>query len=754
MSEPAAPDRRRDPFIPGRFVHRYPLLLLILFTGATLLLSLRLGAIRVAEDPLRSLYPEGHPFLPALQAIEEMAPVPRMLIAILHVEEGDIFNTETLRKIDGLTRGLTRIEGVLPGRITSLTLGIDHYDNTAGGMTMGPILGRTWPETPEDFEALRRRVAVSPMGPGRYVAYDGSAAMITAPLADTVDLEPLETGVRALAAGIADARHDVLFTGPQLIEAQMTRMGRRQIPLTAAVSVILIMVLLAVRFRTWHGGAVPLLVMTLSLLWCLGLLAAAGVELNPMALAFPFMLGLFALAHTVLFMDACSDALDETGERGAAIRTAFRRAPVVASILTAGLAAASLAWTGGAPVLRDLGRLGGLWLVSTLVVAVLAVPSLLRLLPASTPVRRSPSGTSSGGRADLRSGRWRRPALVLLLLLLGAGGFAGSRLDVGDNIPGSSYLRPSHPWNRGFHLMSEKFLGPFQLLAHARASAEGGMLDPDAMGALGDFSGYLESEAGARESIAFDMMIKLARDTLMDGNPKWRTVPVSGEQVRGLAGLVVEQGGEVKSFMDGTFTEATVSPFFPGHEAGEVDAYAAAMQAYIDRHPSDQVRFRLGGGLLGMTKVINDGTREAYRRSLALAFVLVFVLGVVATRSVVRGAAVVLPLAAAQAAVWLVMAAAGMKLNMPVVLVSAPALGFGAIFALGLVRGRDGIVPFLGLLTFAAALPWFFVGLRFTAQMMLVFGLTSALAAACSILFVPALIGRSVGTGRDRSTSG
>ena len=44
--------------------------------------------------------------------------------------------------------------------------------------------------------------------------------------------------------------------------------------------------------------------------------------------------------------------------------------------------------------------------------------------------------------------------------------------------------------------------------------------------------------------------------------------------------LVVEQGG-VESFIDRTFTEATVSPFFPEKETERIDEYASRMQAYI-----------------------------------------------------------------------------------------------------------------------------------------------------------------------------
>ena len=110
----------------------------------------------------------------------------------------------------------------------------------------------------------------------------------------------------------------------------------------------------------------------------------------------------------------------------------------------------------------------------------------------------------------------------------------------------------------------------------------------------------------------------------------------------------------------------------------------------------------------------------------------------------------------------MIMIAAGMKINMPVTVVSAAAVGFCAVFGFYLVRriemipdGSDrhetdahpgikvagGVVLFLGVLLFAAALPWFFIGLRFASQMVLALGTTVLLAAVLSALLVPAFVG-------------
>ena len=742
---------------------RFRVPVLIAFLVVTAVLSIQIKNLRPAADPLGSMVPEGHPFLPALQAIERMAPPPRMLIAILEVNEGDIYNPDTIRKIDAVTKALMRIEGVLPGGITSLTRGIDHYEHTGEGLVMDPILGRVWPQTEEDFRRLRRKVAVSPMGLGRYVSYDGTAAMITAPLVDHESgalMEGLLSGVEEIRSTEQDAGHRLCFMGPQLIEAQMTSMGRRHIPAAVAATFLIVSVLLAVYFRSLSGVFLPVLVMVLSLVWTMGLLGATGIEFPPMALPFPVILGLLSLVYGAMIVERYDRQYRSTDDRKRAICEAYGRLPVAGSVLTVGLVIGSLS-AARIPVFRGLAWQGFFWVVGTTVVVLFLLPVLLSVVRPPARGRSMGQGFPSlaASLARFASGKGRPIGGILLTVILVVGGFCASRLKVGDNVPGASYIRPGHEWNRCFQRMAEKFMGPYQLLVHAKATEEGGLLDPEAVHAIGDFSRYLRNQGGARDCIAFDMMIRMARNMLVDGNPKWGTVPVSREHVKGLAEMIVQQGG-VESFMDKTFTEATLSPFFPDKEHERIQEYASRMQAYIDRNPSEKLVFRLGGGLLGMTKTINDGTRQAYGKTLALGFALVFLLGIPVTGSLRLSLAAVLPLAAAQALVWTIMALAGMNLNMPVALVSAAAVGFGSLFGHCLARemkavpygadrhetenydhtaGTGGMVLFLGVLVFCAAAPWFFIGLRFPSQMVLTFGVTVLLSAVLTPLLVPAL---------------
>jgi predicted RND superfamily exporter protein len=466
------------------------------------------------------------------------------------------------------------------------------------------------------------------------------------------------------------------------------------------------------------------------------------------------MLGLLSLVCIAEVINEVGRSREVKADRTQAIAVAYGRTPVLTSILAAGLASAALL-AAGVPMLRELGALAVFWAVGTFVVVVLICPVLISLFPG--PAKATGEGRGglfasvAEGLSKFRSGK-RLVLWALLAVVLAAGGLCAWQLDAGDNTPGLSYIRSTHPLNQGFRLFAERFNGPYSLLVHVKAKEEEGLLHPEAINEMGDFSTYLRVEGGARESVAFDWVFKLARMALMDGNPKWWTIPVFKEDVEGLARLLTFPGG-LEVMVDKSFSQATIASLFPTDDTESIDDYVGRMEAYIDNHPSEHLEFNLGGGLLAVTKAINDGTRQAYAKTLALAFIVVFVVGILATRSAFSSLIVTLSLLAAQAMVLLIMKALGGVVSLTAVPAAVVGVAFGAVLAIHLVRrdeplasGRGragGAVLFLGTLTFAAMLPWFFVDLRSLSDPALILGITVVLESITVVVFIPALAGRS-----------
>jgi hypothetical protein len=59
-------------------------------------------------------------------------------------------------------------------------------------------------------------------------------------------------------------------------------------------------------------------------------------------------------------------------------------------------------------------------------------------------------------------------------------------------------------------------------------------------------------------------------------------------------------------------------------------------------------------------------------------------------------------------------------------------------------------VLFLGILAFGSLAPWFFLGLKFQADMALYLGTTALLQAISAVLFVPVTVGKESAKGIEK----
>ncbi len=767
------------------FILQYRVVCIIVLLLITGFFCFQLKNLKMAADPLEPMYPTGHPFLPVMKDIKEMAREPSMLVGILEVKTGDIYNKDTLHKIDRITKALMGINGIVPLGITSLTSGIDHLNNSAEGFSPEPVLGAKWPTTEKEFKALKRKIAVNPMGIGRYVSYDNTAVMITATLADMdqkiqrnykqlTDKDKEKTsfikfkkqqtsmfqanllkGVRDIKKEVDDINHGFYFMGEEILREQMTEMGMRDIPMAGGVMLILAVIVLAMYFKTFQGVFIPLTAMILSILLCLGFWAWQGMIFNPMALLFPLALGLLSMMFSVMVLHQYYRLCNVGREKYRALSEAYSSIPVVGAMMSTGLVMLSL-YVIDIPMIKDLGIMGMLWFAATFIVVVFMTPILISFFPMPVPQKTDIKNSIFRVLADnlliLSQGNGKYGILVMMIMVFVVGGFCFKSISVGNNTPGPSYIPQNHPWNQCFNRLAEKFIGPYQLLVYVRAKEKGGIVDPEAINAIGDFSKYLINEVGAKDSIAIDMMVKLTRATMMDGNPRWQTISGDKKQIQGLARMVMGRGG-VESFIDKALNQATISPFFPTRDARHIDRYATMMQAYIDDHPSDHVEFSIGGGLLGMTKALNDGTRTAYKKAMVAAFSAVFILGILVTRSFLFSLLVSLTLAAAQMMLCTIMRV----FDIPVSLITVPALvtaiGFGSAFGYlmchniaATYQGTHGIndlkeainfIIFMGMFVFAIFLPWFFIDMKFQSSMATALGLAIMIEAIAVVLCMP-----------------
>ena len=86
----------------------------------TLLFGYRRFRLRIHTD-FFDLYPPAHPYIKLYNEYRHLMGTANVLQIVLEVEHGTIYTTETLKKLDALTRALMDSRGVNPFQVVSLT---------------------------------------------------------------------------------------------------------------------------------------------------------------------------------------------------------------------------------------------------------------------------------------------------------------------------------------------------------------------------------------------------------------------------------------------------------------------------------------------------------------------------------------------------------------------------------------------------------------------------------------------------------
>lgn len=158
---------------------RWPLLTIFVLGLITVYFAAQVGHLKMVLDPKRIL-PQGHPYVQMNNKVEEHFGGSRVVVIGVTVKEGDIFNPDTLAKIQRINEDVKETQGILEENVISIAdRKIKYIKSTEDGLDIRRMMKEV-PTTPEGLAELRANVFMNDMYVGSLVSPDGkSAAIIT-----------------------------------------------------------------------------------------------------------------------------------------------------------------------------------------------------------------------------------------------------------------------------------------------------------------------------------------------------------------------------------------------------------------------------------------------------------------------------------------------------------------------------------------------------------------------------------------------
>jgi predicted RND superfamily exporter protein len=278
-------------------------------------------------------FPQGDPDLEFFERFKDKFEADDNFLLIAVENEKGVFEQDFLEDFDSLGRALRPLE-IVRG-IQSVTT-INYPIITPFAVTQIPAIHI---DDPERYESDKKVLLEDERFVGNLISEDAKSVVIFVKTGDQMlqaNAENLMDSVRLLANSFDfDAVH---YLGRANFQKELVSMQKREIIVSAAISNVLVIIILFFIFRTFWGTVISMGSVVLGLLLFMGTLGALGRELNAMAALYPVLMVIVGTSDVIHILSKYIDELKKGATKEAAIWTSIKEigmATLLTSITTA-----------------------------------------------------------------------------------------------------------------------------------------------------------------------------------------------------------------------------------------------------------------------------------------------------------------------------------------------------------------------------------------------------------------------------------
>ncbi|MEZ4722988.1 MAG: MMPL family transporter, partial [Flavobacteriales bacterium] len=322
---------------------------------------------------------------------------------------------------------------------------------------------------PSRYEGDSIRIYSHQKRVGSLFSLDGKSISMLVLIED--DLSKVETDTLYHAVTkILDRYHfdEMHAAGKAIGQAFYVNKVRSEFTLFLAIAVILIIVILALIYRSVWGVIVPLIIVVLSVIWLLGIMSLSGKAVDIMTTLLPLVLFVVGISDVIHLLSRYFEEIRSGVEKQKAIVNAYKSVGIATFLtsLTTAIGFLTLLTSGVRPV-RELGIYAAIGVLVAFVLAFSLLPALLSLGKVPKVAYREPSTVFWNKLVEwifIRSVKNRRLVLIISgLFFLFSLWFARS-INVDNHL--LEDVADDDPIRASFEFFESEFSGvrPFELL--------------------------------------------------------------------------------------------------------------------------------------------------------------------------------------------------------------------------------------------------------------------------------------------------
>ena len=689
------------------FILRFRWPVVILVTIATVFLTLKGGALTVIIDP-NNIVPRSHPFIATTLKVEEVFGSRYVAVIGITPKQGDVFQPKVLEKVLRITNKLRETPRVVKTNLLSVAARrAKDIRGTKDGMEVKQMMTDV-PATPEQMAALKDALERNTSYMNAVVSNDFKTTVI---LAEVRDRKPTDgpdvrggfTFVQDKINAIVDAERDdsvdIMVSGYPPFLSMFERFAGRT-PMLMLAALVVIGLIHWEAFRTLQGLILPLVTPLVAVQWAKGFMGLANVPLDIFNMSTPILILAVGAGHAVQLLKRYYEEYNRLNPGTLLDKQAARaanRQAVVDSIVKIGpvmLLAGLVAVCGFLSLMvfdiisiRVFGFFSGVGILCVLIVEMTLIPALRSLLPAPGQKEARMEREErlwdrlTGFYADTLLGPNRNRIFMIAGLVIVVSLFGMSRLSVESAL--KKYFDPDLPLLKEDVRLNQRMAGTNNIYLMIEGDKPDAIKDPAVLNAMDQLQEFLMKQPHVGKVMSLAEFIKRMNQSMNNNDPAYFRIPDKQTTIAEYLLLYSMSGepGDFDTYVDYDYQLANMVVFTHSDSTVDMLALWKATQEFAkDKFPPN-IKINVGGSVAQSAAITEVIVKDKILNVVQIASV-VFLIAAVVFRSAAAGLLVITPLLLSVLVNMGLLGLLGLKLNIPVALTSALAIGIGADYAI------------------------------------------------------------------------
>ena len=658
----------------------HPKVILLVAAAITLVAVALLPLLRVDVDFANYLNRSDPAVIAADEAKERFGSQIRTIVAI--EDDRGVFRAETLALVEQLEAAfdaLPEVEDVVG------PLNVQVIRGTQAALEIRSAAPRGMaPTDDEDIEAYRNLVLTDRTLIDYVVSSTGNAFAIYLEQDPSVDMVTFAALVEEVIAAYETDGISFSIAGLPYANLTLQRSMKQDLRVFLPLVILIIVGVLFVSFRWTWGILIPFAVVSLSVLWVLGLMAMTDVPITVLSFILPILLMAIGIADGIHVLSRYREELRRQDDKRKAIletMIAMKR-PVVLTSLTTAVGFLSLLYAYMVPQ-RMFGLFTAIGILIAMMLSLLMIPAILQLVKA--PILKRAQRQSSLGHVLGTIVGWaaRRRWWVLAAALVLSGLFATGVPLLQIETSQRAYLGEGHPAVLSMDRLDELFSGSSQVMIEVDTGRRDGLKDPALLREMVKLEEFLHQH-GVGKTMSLTQIVREMNQRFHADDPDFYTIPDEQSTIAQLLLLFSMQGGSLGALSLSDFSAGEVMGFHALKTGKEQIALVEDVTAYLAQHFED-ADVRMAGPTRIQASMFSSIARSQLT-SLLTSILAAGVIVILLMRSFRSGIVSMIPLLFTVLFNFGVMAFAGKSLDIATLMISSITIGIGIDYGIHFIE--------------------------------------------------------------------